>query len=163
MKKEEVMERLLQLGVSQEEIDQMKYQEMRALLKRLEEDTDDEEPVQDVGGEDEEVGGGKELTGTEGEGEFGTEGYQEVDDKLIYSEEIQLKIYESVRLPVLSGAKRVVVENIGVGEAFVDSISIKYDPKYKLRPGESKEFTKVSQIFLGSASRPTLRISMFSE
>lgn len=163
MKKEELVERLLQLGVKEEEIDKLKYQEMRALLRKLEEGSEDEEPVQDAGGEDEEAGGREESRDSEGEGKSGDESAQKVEGKLLYFKEMQLKIYESVCLPVVSGTKRVVVENIGMGDAFVDSISVKYDPKYKLSPGERKEFINVSRLFLGSASRPMLRISMFDK
>lgn len=85
------------------------------------------------------------------------------DGDVISVHEQQLNIYETAVLSVPAGAQRVEVENVGGGDLYVDSVAIQYDARYLLAPGQKKQFKNVSHVFVGSASRPTVRLTAFSK
>jgi hypothetical protein len=77
--------------------------------------------------------------------------------------EAQLNIYESKVVAVPEGAKRIIVENVGGGDLYVDTIAFQYDPKYRVAPGASKEFKGAKNILIGSASRPLVRVTFLKK
>lgn len=81
----------------------------------------------------------------------------------VFEYEIQLKVHEYTNIPVRHDIKRVVVKNLGGGDAYLDDVEVKYVKEQKLAPGETREFKDVSFIHVRSASRPTLKVSMFNK
>lgn len=85
------------------------------------------------------------------------------DDGLLEVTEVQLHIHQNLILKMRGDAKRVVVENAGGGDLYVDVNSVRFHPECKLAPDEKKEFKDVQKLFVGSASRPTLRVKQFAK
>lgn len=82
------------------------------------------------------------------------------EDKLLDSIEIRLNIYENLVHPALPGASKIVVENLGGGDVYASSTSVKFDAENLIAPDGIKEF-KGNSVVLCSASRPLVRISQF--
>jgi hypothetical protein len=75
--------------------------------------------------------------------------------------DVKLSIYEKRILDVPAGTAKVVVENLGGGDLYVDANAISYSSNALIAIGASKEFSGVSKLFVSSASRPTFRVSIF--
>ncbi|WP_426455303.1 hypothetical protein ACP26L_36400 (plasmid) [Paenibacillus sp. S-38] len=82
-------------------------------------------------------------------------------DQALYTHEMTLSIYETRVFPVVPGTGRIVVENLAGGDAFVSETARTFSEESRIAPGEAREIVGASVVYLSTASRPRLRISMF--
>lgn len=141
MKKSELIKALKDHGLTDEEIKEMDYNEMKEKLKELESEGGDTEVKEESQAVAEETDNG---------------------DGVLTQFTVQLHVYENRIVNVPDGACRVLVENVGdVGEVYVDVISVNFNPRNLILPGDKKEFKGVKRLYVGSASRPTVRFTFF--
>lgn len=81
-------------------------------------------------------------------------------DELVSAIEVRLDIYENLVHTALPGVTKIVVENLGGGDVYASTSSVKLDSKNLIIPGKTKEF-KADSVILCSASRPLVRVSQF--
>ncbi|MEK5060941.1 MULTISPECIES: hypothetical protein [unclassified Paenibacillus] len=159
MKKADVIKALKDLGVPAEQIEELEYNELRALLKEKEEGQDGQA---DTGTQEKEGGTGEAVVGQEQPEAPSNDGaVQANDDEPLVAYDYQLRLYENKIIGVHPEAKRVVITNLGAGDLYSDVDMVSFDPADRIAPGESKEFKGAVKVFVRSASRPTVRIEQF--
>lgn len=163
MKKKDVISRLKELGMLDEEIKEMDYNEMRAKLKALEEELANAEANGDSIEEEAELGGGsdeQEATQEErGQDEDDTVTENDNGEELVLEYELQLRVHERRIVRLHPDATRIVIDNPIGGDLFFNEKEPKFNSNRVIVPGDSKEFTE--DVFITSASRPILLITQY--
>lgn len=160
MKKADVIKALKALGVADEQIEGMEYNDLRALLKEKE---DEQGGQADAGTQEQEGATGEAVVKQEQPKAPSNDGADKADnDEPLVAYDYQLRLFENKIIGVHPEAKRVVITNLGAGDLYSDVDAVSFDPADRLVPGDSKEFKGASRVFVRSASRPTVRIEQFA-
>lgn len=161
MKKADVIKALQGLGVTDEQMAGLEYNDLRALLKEKE---DEQGEQRDAGAKTQEGATGEaivEQAKPEAPSKDGTDKGDNAEPLVAY--DYQLRLFENKIISVHPQAERVVITNLGEGDLYSDVDAVSFDPADRLAPGDSKEFRGASRVFVRSASRPTVRIEQFAE
>lgn len=162
MKKSDVVKALLELGVSQEEIDVLDYNGMRALLKEKQgvilddEKNDGEEEISP----EEQKEQTKEFA-NENNGKNKDDSNGQGESFFIGEQTIQLRVNERKVIQLNNETNKVVIENIEGGDVYVGVTSITFSEEARLSPKDIKTFSGVTKLFVSSLSRPIISIKCY--
>lgn len=81
--------------------------------------------------------------------------------ELVDTKEIKLNISKYLGIDLLPDVKKVVVENKGAGDVYVNNEPVTMKVDYLVTAFDSKEFDNVSQLFMVSACRPLVVIKQY--